>query len=147
MGTVFKRTATKPLPVGVEFVVRRGQRFAKWRDAKGRMRTAPVVVLTEGAFAGQERLAVETPTYTAKYRDGAGLVQTFATGCRDEDAARSVLSKLERRAELVRSEIISPAEDATADHQLTPLAQHVAAFHEHRTAKGLNATRIANTKS
>ena len=35
MGTVFKRTATKPLPVGAEFVVRKGQRLAKWQDAKG----------------------------------------------------------------------------------------------------------------
>ncbi len=147
MGTVFKRSSTKPLPVGAEFISRKGQRLAKWQDSKGRTRTVPVIVPTEGKFVGQERIAVETPTYFAKYRDGAGIVRQVATGCRDEDAARSVLSKLERRAELVRSEIISPAEDATADHQHTPLAQHVAAIHEHRTAKGLNAARIANTKS
>ena len=51
-----------------------------------------------------------------------------STGCRDEDAARSVLSKLERRAELVKSEVISAGEAATADHLCEPFADHFAAY-------------------
>ena len=46
-----------------------------------------------------------------------------------------------------KSEVITTAEAATADHQRTPIADHFAAYHEHRTAKGLNAVRITNTKS
>ena len=103
MGTVFKRTATKPLPVGAELFARKGERFARWKTPKGKTKTAPVVIPTEGKFAGQERIVAETPTFTAKYRDGAGLLQTVATGCRDETAARAVLGGLERRAELVHS--------------------------------------------
>ena len=98
MGTVFKRTATKPLPMGAELFSRKGQRFARWTTAKGKMRTAAVVVPAGGKFAGQERIVVETPTYTAKFRDGAGYVQTVATGCKDETAARAVLAELEKRA-------------------------------------------------
>ena len=90
---------------------------------------------------GSLRILVESGTFIAKYRDGDNLVQEVSTGCRDENAARSVLSKLERRAELVK------AEASTADHQGTPLADHFAAYHEHRMAKGLNAVRIANTKA
>ena len=45
-------------------------------------------------------------TYTAKYRDGSGIVREMATGCRDESAARSILGKLERRAELVKGEVL-----------------------------------------
>ena len=143
MGTVFKKTRTQPLPAGAELFTRAGQQFAKWKPAKGKSRTAKVTTSDDGSL----RIQTEAATYTAKFRDGQGHIRAVSTGCRDEDAARSVLSKLERRAELVRSEIISPAEDATADHQAIPLAQHFAAFHEHRIVKGLNATRIANTKS
>ena len=47
---------------------------------------------------------MEAGTYTAKYRDGSGIVRKVATGCRDESAARSVLADLERRAEKVKGE-------------------------------------------
>ena len=67
-------------------------------------------------------------TYTAKYRDGSGIVRELAAGCRDESAARSVLSELERRAEKVKGGIITAAENAVIDHQTTPLADHIAAY-------------------
>lgn len=47
---------------------------------------------------------------------GSGLVCKDSTGCRDEGAARSVLSKLERRAELAKAEVLSKGETAMADH-------------------------------
>ncbi len=143
MGTVFKKTRTRPLPAGAELFTKAGQRVARWKPFKGKTRTAKVLTGEDGTL----RIQAEAATFTAKFRNGQGIVREVSTGCRDEDAARSVLSKLERRAELVRSEIISSAEDATADHQLTPLAQHFAAYQEHRTAKGLTSIRIANTKS
>jgi hypothetical protein len=31
MGTVFKKTFTKPLPAGATVVVRQGKRFAEWK--------------------------------------------------------------------------------------------------------------------
>jgi hypothetical protein len=68
---------------------------------------------------------VPAKTYTAKYRDGQGVVREVPTGCRDETAARRVLADLERRAELVKAKVMTAAEDAVADHQDTPLAGHV----------------------
>jgi len=65
-----------------------------------------------------------------------GIVCEVATGCRDEDAARSILSKLERRAELVKSEVLSKSESAMADHQTTPIADHFAAYLNHVQARG-----------
>jgi hypothetical protein len=32
MGSVFKKTYTKPLPAGAELFSRKGQRFARWKD-------------------------------------------------------------------------------------------------------------------
>src|SRR5215510_2571370 len=102
MGTVFKKQVTRPLPAGAELFTRKGERFARWKDRRGKTRTAPLTVGQDGT----DRILTESPCYVAKYRDGAGVVQTVATGCRDEQAARRVLADLERKAELVRSGVM-----------------------------------------
>src|SRR5262245_16480323 len=99
MGTVFKKTFTKPIPAGAEPFVRNGERMARWKKRNGKTQTAP---LTRGRD-GTERVVIESPLYVAKYRDGTGIVRTVATGCRDETAARHRLAEFQRRAELVRA--------------------------------------------
>src|SRR5215471_10524136 len=84
MGSVLKKTYTKPLPSGAETFVRKGQRFARWKDRSGKARTATLTVGEDGA----ERIAIESSKWFAKYRDGAGVVRVIPTGCRDETAAR-----------------------------------------------------------
>jgi hypothetical protein len=142
MGTVFKKTATKPLPAGAKIVVRKGQRFAEWIDAKEKRRMAPVTTGKNGT----DRLVVTARTYTAKFRDGSGIVKEVATGCRDESAARSILGKLERRAELVKGEVITAAEDAVIDHQSTPLADHIAAYLTKLESEGATPMHRANVR-
>lgn len=71
---------------------------------------------------GSERIVTESLTFLAKFRDGSGYVCEVSTGCRDEAAARSVLGELERRAELVKSGVMTSTEDAIADHQAVSLA-------------------------
>ncbi len=124
MGTVYKKTATKPIPNGAELFTKNGKRFARWKPSTGKARTAPVTTGNDGT----DRIVVTAGTYIAKFRDGSGYVCEVSTGCRDEDAARSVLGKLERRAELVKSEVISAGEAATADHLCEPFADHFAAY-------------------
>ncbi len=74
MGTVYKETFTKPLPPGARIIVRKGKRLAQWQDAKGKTRTEGVTVGKDGT----DRIIVEAGTYTAKYRDGAGVVRKVA---------------------------------------------------------------------
>jgi integrase len=124
MGTVFRKTVTKSLPPAAELFVRKGKRFARWRDAKGKLRTAAV---TTGKN-GQDRIAVIARTFIAQYRDGNGHVRLVATGCRDEQAARSILADLERRAVRVKAKLLTADEDAVADHQALPLAVHFTAY-------------------
>src|SRR5262245_29409434 len=128
------------MPPGAEIIVRKGERFARWK-CKGKTRTAPLTVGQDGT----DRILTESPYYVAKYRDGAGAVQTVATGCRDETAARQVLADLERKAELVRSGVMTAAEAAIGDHQAAPLADHFAAFDQHHQAKGVTKIHREDT--
>ena len=138
MGTVFKKQTTRPLPIGAELFTKGGQRFARWKPAKGKTRTAK---LTTGRD-GELRIVTESRTYFAKYRDGGRLEQTVATGCRDEDAARSVLGELERRAELVKSRVLTPEQDHVANQQDVLFAEHVETFVNRRTKRAPNGVTL-----
>ena len=143
MGTVFKKTACRPLPKEAELFTKHGQQYARWKPSKGgKARTAKVTTGQDGL----PRILAVSATFTAKYRDGEGIVCEVATGCRDEDAARSILSKLERRAELVKSEVLSKGESAMADHQTTPIADHFATYLNHLRAKEATAAHVADVK-
>jgi integrase len=129
--------------------VRKGERFARWK-LKGKTRTAP---LTTGKD-GSDRIVIESSKWFAKYRDGAGVVRVVPTGCRDEAAARQVLADLERKAELVRSGVLTAAEASVGQHQGTALEEHFIAYlahleakeacEEHRSERGRQLLRIAS---
>jgi hypothetical protein len=131
VGTVFKKQTTRALPPGAEIFVRKGERFAQWK-CKGKTRTARVTTGKDGA----DRILTESPYFVAKYRDGGNAVQVVPTGCRDEMAARQVLAELERKAELVRSGVITSAEEQVGRHQATQMEAHFDAFDQHLAAKG-----------
>ena len=69
-----------------------------------------------------------------------------STGCRDEDAARSILSKLERRAELIKANVITAAEDRIADHHSELLSGHIADYLQSLRAKDVSAGYLKETK-
>src|SRR5262249_22988928 len=127
MGTVFRKTFTKPIPANAETFTRKGERFARWNDRKGKKNTAR---LTRGK-GGTDRLLIESAFFVAKYRDGSGAVQVVPTGCKDETAARQVLADLERKAELVRSGVLTPAEAVIGERQATLLPHHLDSYDEH----------------
>jgi len=143
MASVFRKTVTRKLPVDAELFTRKGEQLARWRDRAGKRQTAPVI---EGR-GGSLRIRTEAGTYTAKYRDGSGVVCEVATGCRSKDAALSVLNELTGRADKVRSGIRTVAEDAIVDHQITPLAEHVADYIAYLRGRNVNEQRARTTAS
>jgi hypothetical protein len=141
MGSLFKKTVTRPLPPGAEILTRQGQRVARWRDGKGKMRTAPVTTGQNGA----DRIRDESATYVARYRNGNGLVVEVSTGCRDKTAAQSVLADLERQAERVRAKLLTPAEARTAEHLSRPIGEHLADYLTSLEASGVTAKYVSET--
>jgi integrase len=137
MGTVFKPFVTRPLPDGAQLVIRADKRVAVWTDASGKKRQAP-------ATAGDKpRIQVRGGTYTAQFKDGAGVVRRVPTGCKSLDAARAVLTELEARAEKVRAGIVTQAEVNVAEYADTPVVEHVDAYVAalgHKRGKGARRT-------
>ena len=142
MGSIFRKTVTRTLPKGAEIIVRDGQRLARWKPAKGKVRTKTVTTGKDGT----DRIVTVAATFTVKYRDGSNLVREIATGCRDEQAARQIMADLERRAELVKAGVMTTAEDSIADHQSTLLTDHVDAFFAHQQSRGVSKAQLGNTR-
>ena len=71
MGSIRKKTFTKPLPLNAEVIVVKGETFAKVKPPKGRAVTYPVMLGKDGS----QRIVVTSATYVAKFRDGSGVIQ------------------------------------------------------------------------
>ena len=139
MGMVFRKAYTMPIPPGAEIIEHDGRRIARWRLRNGQHRSGEVV----DGRDGKVRVRGQTKSYSARYRDGCGQVVEVATGCKDVVAARAVLTRLERRAELIRAGVMTAAESDAADHADKPLASHLDAYERHLRAKGCDPRRIS----
>ena len=149
MGTVFKPKITRPMPVNAVIVDRAGRPWAEWRDASGKVKRAP----TTGSRARRPGIVVEATTFTAKFRDGNGVVRKVATRCRTREAAKQVLAELELRAEKVWSGVLSQRESDVSEHLRTPIEEHVEAYLKslaNRRGKGahpkVSSTHVANVR-
>lgn len=129
---------TWPWPVRAEIVEEGDKRIARWRLRNGQQRSGEVV---DGP-KGKARVRGQTKAYTARYRDGNGRMVDVPTGCSDRVAARAVLTKLERQAELVRAGVLTPAETEVASFADQSLRDHLDAYEKHLNAKGCEKRRI-----
>lgn len=160
MGTVYKKTVTRPLPTGATISTKRRRATSKelrnnpnqatvaevvatWRDRRGERQTGLVV---DGGD-GSKRVRVESSTYYAKFRDGKGIVQVVPTGCREKQSAMSVLDELTTRAELVKAKVMTSDQANIADFQNTSLSEHIAEYVAHLESRKVHADRIKTTKT
>src|SRR5262249_56368374 len=64
---------------------------------------------------------------------------------RAEQGARQVLADVERRAELVKANVITAAEAAVGEQKVLPLDAHFDAYDEHLRAKGVTKIHREDT--
>ena len=143
MGSVYKKTVTKPLPPEAEIIEKNNGQFAKWKDHRGKIHSDPITTGRDG----QPRIRVEAKTYTAKYRDGLGIIHEHATGCRGKRAAEMVLAKLEEESEKVRSGVLSSVESEMSKYRDTLLIEHINDYIAHQKARGINPQWVKDTHS
>lgn len=142
MGTVFKKIYTRPVPKKAERFNKGDKKCVKWKDKNGRKLTLEIRIHEDGT----EYVNLESGTYIAKYRDGSGRQVTKSTGCKDKGAAMAVLASLERRAEKVRSGIVSMAEDRAMDWLDVPLEEMIEDYAAHLKAKGVSKRQVPDRK-
>ncbi|MDA0284821.1 MAG: site-specific integrase, partial [Planctomycetota bacterium] len=142
MGSLRKKSFTKPLPQSAELFTKKGEQFARWQDQNGQKRTAPVTV----GRNGDQRIVFRSATYTAKYRDAAGSVKEVSTKCRDKQAAAAVLAELEREADRERAGIVTSKESASLVSSSRPLSDHLDSYTSARKAKGLAERHVRETR-
>jgi hypothetical protein len=123
VGSLRRKTFTKPLPEGAETIRRKGELLTRWKDAKGKTRTAPI----------------------AKYRDGDDKVVEVPTNCTDRQAAEQVLRDLEKQAERVRCGVGTTAEQKAISRQESTVAEHLEAYRRDMVANDRDERYIANT--
>lgn len=124
MGSLRRKTATKPLPGNASLITKKGEQLAQWTDRRGKRKTAPTIIGRDGL----PRIVVQSGKWLAKFRDGDGILREVSTGCKDKGAAQAVLAGLERRAELVKANVITAEQDAVADYATLPLSTHFEAY-------------------
>ncbi len=139
MGCIFRKSYTAPLPPDADIVEQGGKRIARWRLKNGKMRSGEVVDSADGRV----RVRGQSRQYWARYRDGGGQTVEILTGCKDEIAARAVLTQHERHAELIRAGVMSAEEIGMADHATRPLRQHLDIYEQTLRARGNAPRRIA----
>jgi hypothetical protein len=120
MGSIRKKTSTKALPGNAEILIEDGACHACWTDSKGKKHSAEVI----RGRNGSERIRIQSPIYTAKYRDANGLVHEVSTGCRNRQAAIAFLRELEVKVEKIRSGILSSGEAVVTKHMNTEILAH-----------------------
>jgi hypothetical protein len=118
MGSVFRKTITRPVPATAEVVTIQGKkprRIARWQSG-GRRVDAEVTTTTDG----RDMVRVKSSTYYAKYRNADDNVVVVPTGCRDRKMAEQFLARLEKEAERVHAGVATQAETQRAKRMGVP---------------------------
>ena len=167
MGSLKRKTVTRPLPQGAELFTKaidgKPVEFARWTPTKATTRTDKVVTAADGtkrirthaertaevvtAADGTKRIRTHAKTYIAKYRDHQGRLVEASTGCRDRDGAKRRLKELEDRADRIRRGIVRPEEVEIETFQTVPIAQHIAEYLQDLRGRGVNADRIKTSET
>jgi len=88
----------------------------------------------------------ERGVWVAQWHDHAGKRMFRSTGTTDRAAAERILTKYVADAALRREGVIDPRADGFAVEERRPLAEHIADWEAHLTAKGVTAKQVGHVK-
>ena len=138
MATIYRKRYPMPVPPGAERILRRGRWMTRWRDGNGTIKMA--ALSKDGT-----KILHEASFWYSRYTDADGVERRVSTRCRNEQAARKVLSDILVRVDKIRSGILSPIEARAALRVGVPFSQHVADYLEHLKVKRVRGRRVSDT--
>ena len=128
MASVFRKSAFRPIPATATI---HGD-TAKWTPRGSRRPvSAPIRTLEDG----RRVIEVLTGCYYAKFADADGRTRTVSTGCRDEGNARQYLAAQVRKAELIKSGVMTRQQVHAADGMRESIGIHFAVYLARMTGK------------
>lgn len=120
-----------PIPVGARRTTdKEGRPAVTFKNAKGQTITAR---LTKDG----QRCLVPTGKYRGRYRDADGKLHTIPLS-NNKEAARLMLDKLVREAEMARAGVRDPY----TKHRTRPLSEHLTDFAGHLEARGVSQKHL-----
>ncbi len=134
MGQPFKQKFTVPIPKSAELTVRNGKRVAVVM-IKGKRQTFPLT-------PNGKKYVRPTASYYGQWTDAEGVVHRKKLS-RNLGASRTMLHKLEQKAERRRNGLVDPGEV----HAGRPLAAHVDDYAEVLESKGDSPGHVCSTKA
>jgi len=133
MARVFRHTYSKALPEGSEVLTRRGKKYARFKDGRGKTLTAPL-------SQDGKKVIREASKWYIEYKDNDGKMRKVP-GFKDKQATEQKASELERDAERVRSGY-KPKEH---EQLCKPLKEHIEDFRRFLESKGSGKSYVAQT--
>jgi integrase len=115
---------TKPIPEGAQLFTRKGERFARFKDRRGKTVEVP---LTEDGT----RIRLLSRKWYGEYKDADGVERCVPLAT-DRTAAEQMLAERVRKAELGRAGIADPFEE----HRKRPLLEHLEDYRRELEARG-----------
>ncbi|MEZ6115642.1 MAG: hypothetical protein R3C28_03585 [Pirellulaceae bacterium] len=124
MASLHRRSFLKNVPENATITIKAGKRIATWKDNRGTRKTAEVIDRN-----GKDQIRVSGKTWFAKYRDSQDIVREVSTGCKDRQAAQSILNDLVSRAgQSACARFLTEDEDRVSDRLIEPFGQHFDAY-------------------
>lgn len=138
MGSIYKRTRKRPIPVNAEIITKRGKTLAQWTGKDGRKHKAP---LDEDG----SHILAESRTYYIQYFDEHGLKKNENTGTPEVDVARQILQAREKRSTEIKQGIVNPTQEGFAKAAKQPINEHVDDFEQYLKDKGSSTSHVDGT--
>lgn len=142
MASIYKPTYTKPIPPGAEIVTRKGQRYARYRDRRGKLRTE---LLTKTG----KRLLMKNQFYWAKFTDAQGIEAPHplrlpnGEGVTDKSVAQELLREVLQRVEREAAGLTDPFVEAAS----TPMRTVLGRYLRHLRRKGCGRSHVEQVRS
>ncbi len=138
MATIFHKQYTKTIPPNAKIVTRNGKHYALWKVGN---KAHSAELTLDGT-----KIKAVAAVWTAKYRDGDGIICEVSTGCTDKMAAMAVLNELVTTAQHVKAKIITSDQARISEHADTLLSEHIAAYIAHLKGRKVHPDRVNTTE-